>query len=360
MKPVPSATPQKKRRKTRPIKVGRLIIGNGFPISVQTMWKDPLTKKSLEPATLERIRDLKAIGCEALRFSVPDSNSVEILGALSQACDMPLIADIHFDYRLALNCLDYPIAKIRINPGNIGSERKVEELIRKAADKNVPIRVGVNAGSLPKIVKGEQDRATAMLKAAEMELDIFQRLNFDQVLFSLKASDVESTIRANLLFSELYDYPLHLGVTEAGPLVPGIVKNTMALSVLLKAGVGDTLRVSLSDSMENEVLTGCSILQQSVGRKGVELVSCPTCGRTVFDVKNFLEQVNKKIQTLDKNITVAVMGCPVNGPGEARHADLGITGAGDTVLIFKQGKLIRRGPIKKALELFMEEVERLK
>jgi (E)-4-hydroxy-3-methylbut-2-enyl-diphosphate synthase len=344
------------RRKTRTVAVGRTLIGGEAPISVQTMWKRPLHTVQ---DTLEGIRRLEEIGCELLRFSVPDNESAELFGQIASQTELPLVADIHFDHRLALRCLDFPVAKIRINPGNIGHTDKVEELIRKAGGKAVPLRIGVNAGSLPKALRQDKNVAEAMVKAAEEELSILEKLNYRQVVFSLKASHVATTIEANLLFSERHDYPLHIGVTEAGPLVQGTVKNTLALSRLLENGVGDTIRVSLSDSPENEILAGRSILQSlGIRNFGVDLISCPTCGRTVFDVTGFLEKVHRYMERTSKNITVAIMGCPVNGPGEAKRADLGVTGSENQVIIFKKGKIIRREHADDAIEAFKEELEK--
>jgi (E)-4-hydroxy-3-methylbut-2-enyl-diphosphate synthase len=337
-------------------------IGGGAPISVQSMWKQPLGALGSTHSpehTLAGIRGLEQIGCELLRFSVPDLQSAELLGELASRTDLPLVADIHFDHRLALRCLDFPIAKIRINPGNIGRADKVEELVRKAEDKEVALRVGVNAGSLPKRLRREKNVARAMVRAAEEELSLLERLGYDRVIFSLKAADVETTVEANLLFAESYDYPLHIGVTEAGPLVQGTVKNTLAIARLLENGVGDTVRVSLSDSPENEIIAARSILQNLGFRAfGPEVISCPTCGRTAFDVTGFLEKVQPFMRRIHKNITVAIMGCPVNGPGEAKRADLGITGSENQVVIFKKGKIIRRESADHAIEAFEEELEK--
>ncbi|UCF99018.1 MAG: flavodoxin-dependent (E)-4-hydroxy-3-methylbut-2-enyl-diphosphate synthase [Spirochaetaceae bacterium] len=347
------------RRKTRSVSVGRIVVGGDAPISVQTMWKRPLSSARSLEQTLAQIHSLEEIGCEILRFSVPDLESAELLGRLTTQCTLPLVADIHFDHRLALRCLDFPVAKIRINPGNIGGEDKVEELVRKAADKGVPLRIGVNAGSLPKGLRQEKDVARAMVKAAEGEMSLLEKLNYRQMIFSLKAADVDTTVEANLLFSGSYEYPLHIGVTEAGPLVQGTVKNTLALSRLLENGVGDTIRISLSDSPENEIIAGRSILQNLGLRSfGPDLISCPTCGRTVFDVTGFLEKVQPYLRRIHKNITVAIMGCPVNGPGEAKRADLGVTGANDQVVFFKKGKIIRRESADHAIEAFKEELEK--
>jgi (E)-4-hydroxy-3-methylbut-2-enyl-diphosphate synthase len=337
-------------------------IGGGAPVSVQTMWKKPLGAPGSTPAlaqTLAGIQSLEEIGCELLRFSVPDLESAELLGKLATRTDLPLVADIHFDHRLALRCLDFPVAKIRINPGNIGGVDKVKELVRKAQDKGVAMRVGVNAGSLPKNLRREKNVARAMVEAAEEELSLLEKLGFDRVVFSLKAADAQTTVQANLLFSERHDYPLHIGVTEAGPLVQGTVKSTLALSRLLESGVGDTVRVSLSDTPENEIIAACSILQNLGLRSfGPEVVSCPTCGRTAFDVTGFLEKVQPYLRKIRKNLTVAIMGCPVNGPGEAKRADLGITGSENQIVIFKKGKIIRRESADHAIEAFKEELEK--
>jgi (E)-4-hydroxy-3-methylbut-2-enyl-diphosphate synthase len=323
------------------------------------MWKRPLGAVHSPTEIVKGIHSLEEIGCELLRFSVPDMDSADRLGKIASETDLPLIADIHFDYRLALRCLDYPIAKIRINPGNIGRIDKVEEVVRKAGDQGAALRVGVNAGSLPKNLRRETNVALAMVKAAEAEMSILEKLNFHRVIFSLKSSHVDTTVEANLLFSQTHDYPLHIGVTEAGPLVQGTVKNTLALSRLLGSGVGDTVRVSLSDSPEQEIIAARAILQSlGLQSSGPDLISCPTCGRTAFDVTAFLEKVQPYLERLDKKITVAIMGCPVNGPGEAKRADLGVTGSQNQVVIFKKGKIIRRESADHAIEAFKQELEK--
>jgi (E)-4-hydroxy-3-methylbut-2-enyl-diphosphate synthase len=342
--------------RTRAVKVGRVIIGGGFPVSVQTMWKDPLKESELSEV-LSGLELLSTIGCDIVRFAVPDTDAAELLGRLSRLAPLPLVADIHFDYRLALRCLDFPIAKLRLNPGNIGEGWKVKEVIEKARGQGIPIRIGVNAGSLPRGLESEIDEAIAMKKAAEMEIDILEKMNFHDVVFSLKSSDVETTERANALFSESFDYPLHIGITEAGPLIPGLVKNTLGISHLLRSGIGDTIRVSLSSSSRDEVLAGQEILKASGFReRGVTLVSCPKCGRTSFNVQGFLEDVSYFIQSLKKPLVIAVMGCTVNGPGEARKADLGITGAGGFALIFRKGEVLRKIPYSEASNAFKKEV----
>ncbi|MDR2747163.1 MAG: (E)-4-hydroxy-3-methylbut-2-enyl-diphosphate synthase [Treponema sp.] len=368
--------------KTRLIKIGgfdhveAVYVGGGRPPVIQTMWKDRLSAGDLKgPAgeeILARIGRLKAMGCGLLRFAVPDIEAAEVLGELASRVSLPLVADIHFDHRIALRCLDFPIAKIRINPGNIGGRDKVEAVLGKAADRSRPIRIGVNAGSLPQDLRGDLERgavsrSAALVEAAARELGIFREFGFRNGIVSLKASGISDTISANRLFAER-EYtlgegtvPLHVGVTEAGPLVAGVVRNTAALLELLAAGIGDTIRVSLSDSMENEVIAAREILGAvpHAGRSGVTIVSCPRCGRNSFDTHGFTARWLPRLYGLPRNVTVAIMGCLVNGPGEAREADLGITGAGDKVLLFRHGAVIKTIRLDEADAAFAEELEKL-
>jgi (E)-4-hydroxy-3-methylbut-2-enyl-diphosphate synthase len=329
------------------------------------MWKEPLEPACLEGErgreTLRRIEGLSALGCGLVRFAVPDAESAETLGRLALLCAMPLVADIHFDYRIALRVLDFPVAKIRINPGNIGGKDRALRVLAKAGDAGVPVRIGVNGGSLPhdlrdELASGRISRSEALVRAAERELAVFGEAGFENVIVSMKVSSVSGTIAAARAFAARHDEPLHIGVTEAGPLIAGVARNTAALYTLLTDGIGDTLRVSLSDSMENEVIAAREILSSvresrmeaglpalrfSAGG-GVRIVSCPRCGRCAFDTHAFMERWQAKLYGLRQNITVAVMGCPVNGPEEARAADIGITGAGGKILIFKHGAISRR------------------
>mgnify|MGYP000922318835 CR=1 FL=1 len=344
---------------TRTVKVGTTLIGGGHPPVIQTMWKEPLREDSLQAAE-ERIGVLGSLGCGVLRFAAPDIAAAELLGRLAGMTDMPLVADIHFDWRIALRCLDFPIAKIRLNPGNLGAAWKLDEVASKAAERGVPIRIGVNAGSLPKDLEGMEDRAEALVRAAEREIEALDARNFTAVIVSMKASSVTDTLRANELFAARHDVPLHIGVTEAGPLVQGCVRSAVALHGLLSRGIGDTLRVSLSDSMENEVLAGREILALATGqRQGADIVSCPRCGRASFDTHAFTARWRDAIYSIRKPVTVAVMGCVVNGPGEARHADIGITGAGDKVIIFRKGEIVRNCDASSADTVFGEELSRL-
>lgn len=326
-----------------------VLIGGNNPIIVQTMWKEGiasvLSDKQALLSLLKKIDALQELGCDILRFAVPDSESADALCKICEHTTMPLVADIHFDYKLALRCLDGNIAKIRINPGNIGSIEKTRAVLEKAQSKAVPIRIGINAGSLPQefaknVQNGTMTRAKALAQTAVREMEIFDRYNFTDVIVSLKASDVSETIEANEAFANLCDVPLHIGVTEAGPLVAGIVKNTLACSRLLKEGVGSTIRVSLSDSCENEIICAKEILREVGLVKGVQIISCPRCGRNGFDVHAFINRWQHRLLSMHKDISVAVMGCAVNGPGEAKHADIGITGSGNQIIIFKKGKIV--------------------
>ena len=355
-----------------------VTIGGGLEPVVQSMWKDRLSFSDIEgkagEALAARINKLGQMGCGLLRFAVPEIRDAEILGNLAAMVSVPLVADIHFDYKIALRCLDFPIAKIRINPGNIGAREKVEAVLSKAASLSRPIRIGVNGGSLPvdlrrEVDSGRMESALALVQAAERELAIFREFDFRDVCVSMKASCIADTIKANRLLAERCDAPLHVGVTEAGPLIPGVVRNTAALLVLLAEGIGDTIRVSLSDTPEKEVIAGREILNavldfMSKGgvenkARGVRIVSCPRCGRSSFDSIGFTEAWQDRLYALNCDATVAIMGCAVNGPEEARHADLGITGAGNKALIFRKGVLVRTIDRSEADTAFMQELDKL-
>jgi (E)-4-hydroxy-3-methylbut-2-enyl-diphosphate synthase len=356
------------------------------------MWKDRLSLADTEgeagAALAGRIEGLGRMGCGLLRFAAPDLEAAEALGHLASLVSMPLVADIHFDYKIALRCMDFPIAKIRVNPGNIGGRERVRLVLEKAAAKGIPIRVGVNAGSLPpdlrRRVGAGMDTAEALAEAAERELAVCAEFGFDQVLVSMKASGIADTVKANRILAERSAAPLHIGVTEAGPLVAGTARSAVALAALLAGGIGDTLRVSLSDTMENEVIAAREILAAAaemtalrpfdfaaaahvqargpadrLRRPGVTIVSCPRCGRYGFDTHGFTARWMPVLYALDRDISVAVMGCAVNGPEEAKHADLGITGAGDKVLIFRHGKVIRTIHAAEADSAFKDELEKL-
>ena len=347
----------------------KLEIGGDAPISIQTMWKESLLKTNLKDVVL-KLERLKALGCDIVRFAVPDMEVAKALVKLSYLTSMPLVADIHFDHRLALLCMDGNVAKIRINPGNIGSEKNVVEVVKKALDKGVALRIGVNSGSLPKdlakklqVAKASSSedfsllKANAMAEATFRELEILDGMDFGNVVVSIKASNVKETILANTAFREKRSEPLHLGVTEAGPLVSGIVKSSIAFSKLLEEGIGETVRVSLSDTMENEVLAAREILSECGKREGcLKLVSCPRCGRRGFDVHGFVARWQHRLFATKKNITVAIMGCVVNGPGEASMADLGITGSPEMVVIFKKGVPVRTIKLKDVSKKIRDKI----
>lgn len=347
-------------------KTNRLGIGGDSPVSIQTMWKEGITdvlhSRDALLSVVDRIEKLQALGCDILRFAVPDMDSADALIKIAAETTLPLVADIHFDYKLALRCTEGNIAKIRINPGNIGARDRVEAVVKACKETGKAIRIGVNTGSLPldiaeQVRDGKLSRAEALAETAFRESEILDSFNFDQFIVSMKASSVAETVDSNKVFASKCDIPLHIGVTEAGPLIGGIVKSTLAFSALLKEGIGNTVRVSLSSPMENEVITAREILRE-VGLRsgGVKIVSCPRCGRNGFDVHGFINRWEKELFSMDKNITVAVMGCVVNGPGEGKHADIGITGAGDKVTIFKHGKIVQTVSADSADTVFRKEL----
>ena len=347
----------------------RISIGGDSQVSLQTMWKEPIDDLTSNPTKLEKILNemsqLRELGCDIIRFAVPDLQSAQGLCLLAGQTEIPLVADIHFDHTLALECLKGNVAAIRINPGNIGSEENTRTVIEACRDNGAAIRIGINSGSLPKdlqeeIIAGKITRAKGLCETAVREASIFEKYNFDQYVVSMKSSDVNETIQCNTFYSQKYNNPLHLGVTEAGPLIGGIVKSSIAFSTLLAQGIGDTIRVSLSDTPENEVIAGLNILKECGKRKGgVKIVSCPRCGRIGFDVISFMKRWENRLLAMQKDITVAVMGCVVNGPGEGRHADIGIAGTADKAIIFKKGKIVRTVDAKDADKVFIEEINSL-
>jgi len=345
----------------------RISIGGDSPISLQTMWKEPINDISSDAQkldrTLKQINDLQLLGCDIIRFAVPDIESAKSLSIIAEKTSMPLVADIHFDYRLAIECLKGNVAAIRINPGNIGSFENTKKVVEACRENGVAIRIGINSGSLPKdlqeqIALGNMSRAQGLCETAVREAEVFDKLNFNQYVVSMKSSDVTETVECNEFYAEKYNNPLHLGVTEAGPLIGGIVKSTMAFQTLLNQGIGDTIRVSLSSSPENEVIAGLNILKECGKRKGgVKIISCPRCGRIGFDVHSFINRWQNKLLCMNKDISVAVMGCVVNGPGEGKHADIGIAGGNGKAIIFKKGKIVRTIDEKDADKVFEEELK---
>lgn len=313
-------------------------------------------------ATLDQIRALATAGCEIVRCAVPDMAAAEALGGIKRSSPIPVIADIHFDYRLALKVLDGGIDGLRLNPGNIGERWKVEEVVKAARERLVPIRIGVNAGSLEKelLEKYGHPTAEAMVESALGHIRILEELGYDQIKISLKASDVPKTVEAYRLLSSKVDYPLHIGITEAGTIFSGTIKSSVGLGIMLSEGIGDTMRVSLTGDPVDEIRVGWEILKAlGLRRKGINFVSCPTCGRCQVDLIGVAQAVEKRLATIDTPLTVAVMGCVVNGPGEAREADVGIAGGRGEGLLFRHGEIVRKVPEGEMADALVAEVEKM-
>ncbi len=347
----------KTRKKTRTIHVGDVPVGGRNPVVVQSMTK---TDTADAASTVKQIRALESSGCEIIRLAVPDMSAAKTLNTIKKAVRIPMIADIHFDWRLALEAIRQGIDGLRINPGNIGARWKVGEVVRAAADKGIPIRIGVNAGSLEKDLLRKYGHPTpaALVESAGKHIQILEDLGFRDIKVSLKASDVLKTVGAYRLFSKQYDYPLHIGISEAGPPSTGIVKSSVGIGILLSEGIGDTVRVSLTADPREEVRVAYAILASlGLRQKGVNIVSCPTCGRCRIDMKKLVAKVENKVKYLDKPITVAVMGCVVNGPGEAREADVGIAGSGGRGILFKKGEIIKTLSEEELLGELLKEIK---
>ncbi len=345
------------REKTRVIHIGSVAIGGGAPISVQSMTK---TDTRNVKATVNQIRRLEKAGCEIIRLAAPDMNAAKALGAIKKQVSIPMIADIHFDYRLALEAIKQGVDGLRINPGNIGAKWKVKEVVLAAKDKKLPIRIGVNAGSLEKefLQKYGHPKPEALVESATGHVKILEDMAFRDIKVSLKASNVLTTIEAYRLFSRKFRYPLHVGISEAGPPSTGIIKSAVGMGILLSEGIGDTVRVSLTADPVEEVRVAYGILNSlGLRKRGAEIISCPTCGRCNIDLKGLVSNVESKLKTIAKPVTVAVMGCVVNGPGEAREADFGIAGGKGRGILFKKGKIIKQCKEKELLRELMKELE---
>ena len=347
------------RKLTRQISVGKVKIGGGAPISIQSMTN---TKTHDAPATIEQIKRLVAEGCEIARVAVPDMAAAKTLGKIISAVDVPIVADIHFDYKLALESIAQGVAALRLNPGNIGNAAHVREVIKSARAAQIPIRVGVNAGSLSAKTLKKYGGATpeALVECAMEHVEILEAEEFFDIKISLKAHDVPLTIAAYRLMSEKRNYPLHLGITEAGTAKTGLIKSAVGLGALLAEGIGDTIRVSLTGDPVVEVTVAKEVLK-SLGLRegGVTLVACPTCGRMRINLPAIAAQVEEKISSIKENITVAVMGCVVNGPGEARNADVGIAGADGEGIIFRKGQVVRKVPESELVAELFKEIDKI-
>ncbi len=344
-------------RKTRKIMVGNLFIGGDAPITIQSMTN---TKTSDVGATVKQIHALAEAGCDIVRVAVPDMDAAQAVSEIKKQITIPLVADIHFDYKLALKAMENGADKIRINPGNIGSRERVKEVVAMAQSKGIALRIGVNSGSLEKdlLQKYGHVTAEALVESALGHVRILEDLNFYDTVISIKSSDVRMALKAHQLLAERTDYPLHIGITEAGTLYRGTIKSAVGIGAILLSGIGDTIRVSLTGDPVEEVKAGKEILKAcGLNRKGVVFVSCPTCGRTQINLIKIAEEVEKALENCNKPIKVAVMGCVVNGPGEAREADIGIAGGKDSAVIFKKGEILRKVPENQIVEALLEEIK---
>ena len=346
------------RRPTRPVRVGTVTVGGGAPVCVQSMTNTPTADG---PSTLEQVKVLAGAGCEIVRVGVPDEGALEGFRFLRRNVRVPLIADIHFDYRMAVLSLEAGADAVRINPGNIGAAWKVREIADAARARGASIRIGVNAGSLQRSVLRAHGRPSpeALAESAFRWIDLLEGMAFTDLKVSAKSSDPMETVRVYRMISEGTDYPLHLGVTEAGTLVSGTVQTTAALSLLLTEGIGDTIRFSLSGDPVPEVHAGFELLRCLGLRTGVRVISCPTCARSEIDVALWAREVEEKVRTLSVPLRVAVMGCPVNGPGEAKEADVGVAGAKGFAVLFVKGKTRRKVTPEGALDALMEEIDKI-
>ncbi len=348
----------KKRRRTRLIHVGQVPVGGGSPITVQSMTK---TDTRDAAATAAQVRTLAEAGCEIIRIAVPDMDAATALGPIRKSSPIPVIADIHFDWRLALEAVRQGIDGLRINPGNIGARWKVAELVAACQERRIPVRIGVNAGSLSKKLLQKYNHPTpeALVESAAGHIEILEALGFRDIKVSLKASNVVTTVEAYRLFAKSFRYPLHIGISEAGPSFTGIIKSSVGLGIILAEGLGDTMRVSLSSDPHEEVRVAYEILKSlGLRTRGPNIISCPTCGRCQIDIRGMAAEVEDRLKDLKKPITVAVMGCVVNGPGEAREADIGIAGGAGIGLLFRKGKIIKKLDEKDLLDALMQEIEK--
>jgi len=348
------------RRKTRAIKLGKVGVGGDYPITIQSMTNTPTADVQ---ATVRQIRELQAAGCEIIRVTVNHQEAADALPKIISSISIPLIADIHFDHKLALAAIDSGVDGLRLNPGNIGSERKVQEVVAAARERRVPIRIGVNTGSMDKdIYRRYGVTAEGLVESALKHVNILEKAGYEEMKISVKASTVPLMLASYRMLSKRVDYPLHLGVTEAGTMLRGTVKSAMGIGILLEEGIGDTIRVSLTSDPVDEVNVGRQILQALGLRKGLEVISCPTCGRTEIDLVKIAEEVEAGLaEYRDKDLRVAVMGCIVNGPGEAKEADFGLAGGKGEGILFCKGEIVKKVPeqslVAELLQLISSQID---
>jgi len=345
------------RKLTKKVLLGNLPVGGGSPVTVQSMTN---TDTRDIDATVGQIHRLQQAGCEIVRVAVPDEAAAKALAEIKQQIAIPLVADIHFDYRLALSAVEAGVDKLRINPGNIGSRERIEAVVKAASERKIPIRIGVNSGSLEKelLQKYGWPTAEAMVESALRHVSLLEKLGFEEIVISLKSSDVPVTIRAYELISEKVNYPLHVGITEAGTLKAGAIRSAVGIGTVLAQGIGDTIRVSLTSDPIEEVEVGFEILKcLGLRQRGPTVISCPTCGRAQIDVIRLTEEVERRVRNIEEPLKIAVMGCVVNGPGEAREADFGIAGGKGEGLIFRQGKVIKKVKENQLVDALLKEIE---
>lgn len=346
------------RRPSRQIKIGSTFIGGQSPITVQSMTN---TKTADIDATVAQIRKLEDAGCDIIRVAVPDKESALAISSIKKQISIPLVADIHFDYKLALLAINAGADKIRINPGNIGNENKIKQILFNANDQGIPIRIGVNSGSIEKdlLKKYGHPCAEAMVESTLRHIGIFEKYSFTNLVLALKSSDVKMMIRANEIIGEKTDFPLHLGVTEAGTTQAGLIKSAIGIGSLLERGIGDTIRVSLTADPIEEIYAGINILKAlGLKKHGLNIISCPTCGRLNYDMFKVIDEIEKYLANIKKPLTVAIMGCVVNGPGEASEADIGIAGGKGKAVLFKKGKVIRTIKEDEITEVLLKEIDK--
>lgn len=342
-------------KQSKQITLGNILIGGGAPVSVQTMTKTDTRDWS---ATIDQIKDIAASGCDIVRLAIPDMDAADALKKITEKSSIPIVADIHFDYLLALKAVENNVSGLRINPGNIGNKKRIKAVVDAAKEKNLPIRIGVNSGSLEKdILEKYGNTPEAMVMSAKKHIRILEDLNYFNIKVSLKSSDVLKTIQACRLFATEFQYPQHIGVTEAGTENMGTIKSSIGIGALLADGIGDTIRVSLTDDPLKEIIAGRNILKSlNLLPNTPKFISCPTCGRIEFDIKKFATIIEEKVEKLNSDITIAVMGCAVNGPGEARAADIALCGGKGYGAIYKKGQLIKKVKFENVVEEFMNSV----
>ena len=344
------------RKQTREVKIGNVTIGGNYPVAIQSMCNTDT--RDIEK-TVAQILELERAGCQIVRVAVPDMEAAKAVGEIKKRISIPLVADIHYDYLLALTVMDLGVDKVRINPGNIGEEKRIQAVIEKAKQKKIPIRIGVTSGSLERDLLQKYGNVTpeALVESALRHVRILEKYQFYDIVVSIKASSVPFSIEAYSLLSEKIDYPIHVGITEAGTIYSGSIKSAVGIGSILSKGIGDTIRVSLTGNPVEEIKVAKEILK-SMGmlQQGIELISCPTCGRTQIDLISIANEVEKRCQEIHKNLKVAVMGCAVNGPGEAREADIGIAGGKGEGLLFKKGKIIKKVPEAELVEELIKEI----